>query len=395
MAIRTPLTVLPASDRARVVCLSGALEDDVCERLARELGQHLDTAARQGQRLVLDLSAVEFIGDAARQALRSATDHLAREPVPVVAAASAGAALERVHAVGLHVYDTLADALLSLPRTPDLGASTTPDTRSEVFGMRAKARTTALIGMAQGMLIERYGLSGSDVAFALLRRGSQHFNLPLRVLASALLTAPPPQTDETWFPGRTTHIPPPAAGFLSAHGVAAGDRRQVLVAALHEAVVRCEADAAEVHLTDPAQDDVLFLEEHHGLHAGYWDQVALVTGPPVVCARAQRDLAPVTVPDVATDPALADHPAGDVLLAAGSRAVHSHPLIAADGHCTGTVTLHWAKPGSWLTTAQERGLDTLAAELAAWRSWYRRTVVLDALEYLHRHRDPVAPPEGV
>ena len=394
MAIHTPLTLVPAFGRARVVCLSGALEDDVCERLARELGQHLDAAARQGQRLVLDLSGVEFIGDAARQALGRATDHLVREPVPVVAAASA---LERVHPLGpgLHVYDTLADALLSLPRTPELGTSATPDTRSEVFGMRAKARTTALIGMAQGVLIERYGLAGPDGAFALLRRGSQHFNVPLRVLASAVLTAPPPQTDQTWFPGRTTRTPPPTAGFLSARGVAVVDRRQVLVTALHEALAVCAADAAEVHLTDPAQDDVLFLEEHHGLHAAYWDQVALVTGPPLVCARAQRDLAPVTVPDVATDPALADHPAGHVLLAAGSRAVHSHPLITVDGHCTGTVTLHWAKPGSWLTSAQERGLGALAAQLAAWRSWYRRTVVLDALEYLHRHRDPVVPHEGV
>ncbi|MFE3032378.1 ANTAR domain-containing protein [Streptomyces canus] len=297
-----------------------------------------------------------------------------------------GAALDRVHPPGLHVHDTLAEALLSLPRTPDLGAPPTQDTRGEVFGMRAKARTTALIGMAQGMLVERYGLSGPDAAFDLLRKGSQHYNLPLRVLASALLTAPPPHTDGTWFPGRTTHTPPPTAGFLSAHGVAAADRRQVLVTALHEAVARCEADAAEVHLTDPAQDDVLFLEEHHGLHAGYWDQVALVTGPPLVCARAQLELGPVTVPDVATDLALADHPAGHVLLAAGSRAVHSHPLITADGHCTGTVTLHWGKPGSWLTSTQERRLDSLTAEMAAWRSWYRRTVVLDALEYVHRHR---------
>ncbi|MFJ8029821.1 hypothetical protein [Streptomyces sp. NPDC096032] len=33
----------------------------------------------------------------------------------------------------------------------------------------------------------------------------------------------------------------------------------------------------------------------------------------------------------------------------------------------------------------------LAAEVAAWRSWYRRSVVLDALEYLHQHRPAGRP----
>jgi hypothetical protein len=45
-----------------------------------------------------------------------------------------------------------------------------------------------------------------------------------------------------------------------------------------------------------------------------------------------------------------------------------------------------SRPGAWPTDGQREELTALAGDLAARRSWYRRTVVLDALEYLHRHR---------
>jgi hypothetical protein len=47
------------------------------------------------------------------------------------------------------------------------------------------------------------------------------------------------------------------------------------------------------------------------------------------------------------------------------------------------ITLHRVEPGAWLHAGQEADLEGLAHDLAAWRSWYRRTVVQDALEYLH------------
>lgn len=95
---------------------------------------------------------------------------------------------------------------------------------------------------------------------------------------------------------------------------------------------------------------------------------------------------PHTVPDAADAPGLSAHPAGHALLVEDTPALHSIPMLAADGHCTGTLTLHWAMPGSWLTDEQQHALGILTAELASWRSWYRRTVVLDALEYLHQHQ---------
>ncbi|MFJ6087809.1 ANTAR domain-containing protein [Streptomyces sp. NPDC092369] len=404
MTSRRPLTVRTATDYARVVCLSGALEPDYCSDLARELRQHLDQAGRHEQRLVLDLADVESMSVAAFRTLRLATDHLTYSPVLVVGAGpDVRTVLEHRKAPGIQVHDTLADALAALPDTvtgttaqrADRLSHEADNLRDEVFGLRARARTRSMIGIAQGILLARYELPGPDAAFTLLREGSQRHNLPLRVLASAVVTAPPPQSAARWFAARSTHLPAPATGFLHRHGIDAHDRRQVLLAALHEAtVIPSDVKAAELHLTDPAQGDALVLEQHQGLDSSYLDQAALVTGPPYVCARAQRLREPVSVPDVAVDPDLLLHPAGRALLAAESHAIDSFPLITPDGQCTGTLTLHWRKPGTWLTDEQRRALDSLATETAAWRSWYRRTVVLDALEYLHQHREAHTSPRA-
>ncbi|MFF6993166.1 GAF domain-containing protein [Streptomyces sp. NPDC010273] len=138
---------------------------------------------------------------------------------------------------------------------------------------------------------------------------------------------------------------------------------------------------------DKAQGHALVLEEHSGLDSVYRDESALVSGPPYVCARAQRLGEPVTVPDVATDPDLRLHPVGRALLSVGSHALVGVPLITPDGRCAGVLTLHWSNSGIWLTDEQRHSLGALAAEAVAWRSWYRRTVVLNALEYLHQHRE--------
>ncbi|MFV8182185.1 MULTISPECIES: ANTAR domain-containing protein [unclassified Streptomyces] len=388
MTSSSTVSVLSTTDQVIVVCLSGELDGDSCGRLAQELKPHLDQAVQRGRRLVLDLSGVERLSSAACRTLQQVTGHLAQEPVPVVAATPAvRRALDEAQLAGIRTYDTLADALARLP-----ASDTTPDEglRGEVFGLRSKARTSGLIGTAQGMLMARYDLRTPAAAFALLREGSQHLNVPLRVLSSAVVTAPPPTTAAVWFPGRGTHPAPPMTAFLHASGGDVTDRRQVLAAVLAEALALSDAEAAEVHLTDPAQDDALFLERHHGLSAAYWDHIALVTEPPVVCARAQIRREPVTVPDIAEDLELGAHPAGQALLSAGNHAVHSQPMITADGHCNGTLTLHWTKPGSWLTSEQQKALSVLADEVAAWRSWYRRTVLLDALEYLHQHHESLS-----
>ncbi|MFB7651564.1 MULTISPECIES: ANTAR domain-containing protein [unclassified Streptomyces] len=407
MTSREPVTVLSANDWARVVCLTGSLNAEACPRLERALGRHVREAARKGQRLILDLAAVPTVSAAARRTLQQATAHLTKTPVLVVAAAPAvREVLERCPLAGVRLRDTLADALTALaPLPPSL--STGPgmpaedelrpaaetkedDLQSEIFGMRAKARSSALISIAQGILIARYGLPGPAAAFDMLRAASQHLNVPVRVLASAAVAAPPPMADAAWFPGRRGHAPHPDALFLRDRDVNAKDRSRVLTAILTEAVALSDADAAEIHLTDPAHGNALLLEQHHNLDAAYRDQTALVTGPPAVCAQAQQRLAPITVDDVAADASLANHAIGRALLTAHTRTLTSVPLVTADRHCTGVLSLHWKTPAVRLTAGQQQLLNTLANETAAWCSWYRRTIVLDALEYLHQNHPPVS-----
>ncbi|MBK3575678.1 ANTAR domain-containing protein [Streptomyces sp. MBT65] len=298
MTSHPPLTVRTATGLTRVVCLSGALGPDTCPGLERELRQYLDEVGRHEQQLVLDLADVQSLSIAACQTLRHATDHLAHSPVLVVGAGPAvRAVLEHRKLPGVRLHDTLADALAALPdavsdTTAQRAARHSHETdglRDEVFGLRARARTRTLIGVAQGILLARYGLPGPDASFTLLREASQPHNVPLGVLASAVVSAPPPQSDARWFTGRSTHMSPPATGFLQRYGIDAHDRRQVLATALHEAAnILSDAKAAELHLTDPAQNDALVLEQQLALDSAYRDQATLVTGP-LTCAPARSE----------------------------------------------------------------------------------------------------------
>ncbi|MFG2793468.1 ANTAR domain-containing protein [Streptomyces sp. NPDC048419] len=78
------------------------------------------------------------------------------------------------------------------------------DLQAEVFGLHAEVRAGPLIGMAQGVLLERYAVADADAAFGLPKQASQRHNVPMRVLASAVVTPPPPSAPSPeWFPGRT------------------------------------------------------------------------------------------------------------------------------------------------------------------------------------------------
>jgi putative methionine-R-sulfoxide reductase with GAF domain len=383
------VTVQPVTDQAVVLRLSGTLDADGVGALGRELDLRLRRADERGQRLVLDISGVRQVSTRALvDALDAHTRHRAAGPVLVAGAtAQIRGMLTTAPLPGVRLYPSLEGALATVGRgsagpAEETGQYLPAETGSEIFGLRAKARTSGVIGIAQGILIARYGLPDPAAAFALLRAGSQHHNVPLRVLASAVVTAPPPLTDGKWFPGRR-HTPPPVLEPLQEERVDPRDRRQVLRAAVYAAVTLADADAAEIHLTDRGQDEALVLEAHHGLDAAYRDCLALVFGPPAVCARVREAGRAVTVEDVAAEPELAGHAVGRAARAAGSRALYGIPMITDGGDCNGVLTLHRAEPGAWLSPGQRAALDGLAHELGAWRSWYRRTVVQDALEYLH------------
>ena len=55
-----------------------------------------------------------------------------------------------------------------------------------VEGLQRAVRSRHLIGMAQGMIMQRYGIDMAR-AFAVLQRWSSHRNLPLREVAEAIV----------------------------------------------------------------------------------------------------------------------------------------------------------------------------------------------------------------
>ncbi|MEU6776800.1 ANTAR domain-containing protein [Streptomyces sp. NPDC046759] len=380
------VTVQPVAERAVVLRLTGTLDALGAGVLGRELDLRLRRADERGLRLVLDVSGVREVSSTAVQTLDAHTRYRAVGPVLVTGATpQVRRVLTTTSLPGIRLYASLECALATVCACENQGGGDWPHaaegTPAEIFGLRAKARTSGTIGVAQGILIARYSLSGPADAFALLRAASQQHNVPLRVVASAVVTAPAP-AGEQWFPGRR-HTPSPVLELPQADRVDVRDRRQVLRAALYAAVTLADADAAEIHLTDQVQDEALVLEAHHGLDAAYRDCLALVVGPPAVCARAQAGGRPVTVPDVAADPELAGHPVGRAALGVGSRALYGVPMTTDTGDSTGVVTLHRTDPGAWLGPGEEDDLERLAHELAGWWSWYRRTIVQDALEHLH------------
>ncbi|MEU6277331.1 GAF domain-containing protein [Streptomyces populi] len=385
----TTLTMQWVADGVDVLCLSGVLDTEGATALGRELASRLRTT-HSHRRLILDLTGLRLLSAAGIRVLDTHTRHLSDDPVLVIVAAPHAREIFTIApAPGLRVCPTLDAALGTLSGTalPAPGGTTGPpeDQSDEVLGLRAKARTSAVIGMAQGIVLERYALTGFQAAFDLLREASQHHNVPLRILASAVVTAPPPASRSAeWFPGRR-HTPPPPSDLLDTTEQGAYDRRRLLRALVYEIVTVTDADSAEVHLVDPALRDSLVLESHSGLDAAYRDHVAQVGGPPAVCARARLLGRPVFVADVLTDPELAASEEGRAALASGSRALYAVPALSEDGECVGTITVHRAQPGPWPADVQRAALRTLADELARWRSWYRRTVVLDALEYVHAH----------
>jgi GAF domain-containing protein len=60
------------------------------------------------------------------------------------------------------------------------------ESRSLIEQLHAALETRTVIGQAQGLLMHRYGLDG-DLAFSVLRRGSQDKNVKLRNLAAELV----------------------------------------------------------------------------------------------------------------------------------------------------------------------------------------------------------------
>ncbi|MEU2425144.1 hypothetical protein ABZ619_29695 [Streptomyces sp. NPDC007851] len=173
----TAFSLHAVSDGVLVLRVSGVGSHEAAV-LAAELGDHLAVTAA-GQRLVVDLTGLEAVSAVTLRIPDARTQPL-EEPVLVVSGAPHIAEVfTLLPPRGLRLHPTLDEALAALPDTasvtdgPDAPARTAHgDLRSEVFGLRAKMRTHSLIGTAQGILYERYRLTGLEVAVDLTATAS-------------------------------------------------------------------------------------------------------------------------------------------------------------------------------------------------------------------------------
>ncbi|MEE4543468.1 ANTAR domain-containing protein [Streptomyces sp. V4-01] len=382
--------------------LAGALDASDVGELTLRARQYVAAARTLGRYLILDLTTATLLSGAVAAAL----DAEARQTPGVTVAVAAPdprirAVLDRALLSAVTVYASIAEAIRA--HAADTGSDDPPwsdpvtahdDTdgtlaglHEEIYGLRARSRSRGLIDYAQGVVQTRYGLTALRAAFTLLTRTSQSHNVPLRVLASAVVTAPVPPGAGLWFPGRRRSAPP-VVGFLAGQGARPRDRGKALQAAVAESVGLVEADAGTLHLVDPVRGPGLFLEAHEGHQPAYCDAYAHLTDTATVAARAHAAGRPVTDTEAARPSN--GHPGsrrGDGPAApqpgTALHTVHAVPLTTRNGRCTGTLALQHSLLGRRLTADQETALLQLAADIASWHSWYQRTVVLDALEHLH------------
>ncbi|MEU6845350.1 ANTAR domain-containing protein [Streptomyces sp. NPDC046716] len=251
--------------------------------------------------------------------------------------------------------------------------------REHVASLNAQVRARTQIAFAEGLLVGRYALADREEAFAVMRTASQHANVKLHQLAAALIVMAPPAPGAThWFPGRTASPAPSLAGLRQGR-MNPRNQGEVLSAALRRAMQITGADAGNVQLYEAG---ILRLERHQGHSQAFLDYFAFVQEG-TSCARAAVSDRQVTVRDIATA-SLFDDETRQVLLDAGYHACHSIPLASAAGVVRGVLNVHHHAPLETLDQARLSRFEELRRAVGAWLDWHQRTVVLDALEHLHR-----------
>jgi len=204
----------------------------------------------------------------------------------------------------------------------------------------AELDSMPVIEQAKGILMAQHGC-GPEEAFDLLRRASQRFNVPVRVLAARLahrVQRPAP---------RTAPVVPAAVQ----------DSGAALEALLDEvlafALTLLRAERGNIQLADPATG-VLRIATQRGFGPEFMEYFAAVTDDRSACGRAAQHHAQVVIADVTTDPGFAPH--RDIALASGFRAVQSTPLVNRAGHLVGVLSTHYPRP----TMPPRRDLQSLS-----------------------------------
>lgn len=187
-----------------------------------------------------------------------------------------------------------------------------------------------VIEQAKGMLMIQQGC-GPEEAFDLLRRASQRFNIPVRVLAARLVHGeqrPGPQA------APVLPAPSPDGGAAPALGA-------LLDQVLAFALTLLHAERGNIQLADP-DTGALRIAAQRGFGPEFVEYFADVTDDGSACGRAARHHAQVVITDVTTDPGFAPH--REIALASGFRAVQSTPLVNQAGHLVGMLSTHYPQP---------------------------------------------------
>jgi GAF domain-containing protein len=187
-----------------------------------------------------------------------------------------------------------------------------------------------VIEQAKGILMAQHGC-GPEEAFDLLRRGSQRFNVPVRVLAARLVHRVQPSG-------------PQAAQVLDGtlrDSSAAPTLGALLDEVLDFALTLLHAERGNVQLADLATGE-LRIAAQRGFGPEFVEYFATVTDDGSACGRAAQQHAQVVITDVTTDPGFAPH--REIALASGFRAVQSTPLVNRAGHLVGMLSTHYPQP---------------------------------------------------
>jgi ANTAR domain/GAF domain len=198
-----------------------------------------------------------------------------------------------------------------------------------------------VIEQAKGILMAQHG-AGPEEAFDLLRRASQRFNVPVRILAARLVHG-------AHRPGPAPLVvPAPLRDWRAAPAVGA-----LLDEVLEFALTLLGAELGNIQLADPATG-VLRIAAQRGFGREFMEYFAAVTDDRSACGRAAQRRAQVVITDVTTDPGFAPH--RDIALASGFRAVQSTPLVNRAGHLIGMLSTHYPRP----TTPPRRDLQIVS-----------------------------------
>jgi hypothetical protein len=199
--------------------------------------------------------------------------------------------------------------------------------------------TRPVIEQAKAILMAQHG-GDPDEAFDLLRRASQRFNVPVRVLAARLVHGVQPPGPQA---AQVLHKPPRELR-------AAPALRALLDEVLDFALTMLHAERGNVQLADPATG-ALRIAAQRGFGPEFVEYFATVTDDGSACGRAAQQHAQVVITDVTTDPGFAPH--REIALASGFRAVQSTPLVNRAGQLIGMLSTHYPRP----TTPPRRDLQ--------------------------------------